>query len=144
MKKIGAYLDRAWPFSHQNIFLTRIFWSHNFLVERTEICMSCISSRLSACPNYLCCLNCRLRWWSNRFQTVLWKKNPNFQNGLNFAILSSYWIQFGFFSFITSARIWRYGDCLFIENGFGFEIGSAVLNEISAVWKIEFNDSLFL
>ena len=33
--------------------------------------------------------------------------------------------------------------CLFIENGFGFEIGSAVLYDISAAWKIKFNDGLF-
>ena len=32
---------------------------------------------------------------------------------------------------------------LSIENGFGFEIGSAVLYDISAVWKIKFNDRLF-
>ena len=70
------------------------------------------------------------------------KKNPKLQNGLNFAFLSSYWIQFCFLSFILLPPQ-GYGDCLFIENGFGFEIGSAVLYDISAVWKIKFNDGLF-
>ena len=104
-------------------------------MERTEICLSCISSRLSACPNYLCCLNCRLRWWSNRFQTVLWKKNPNSQNGLKFAFLSSYWIQFCFFIFITSARIWGlpiYWKWVLFWN-----------RKCSFVRKIKFKDGVF-
>ena len=67
------------------------------------------------------------------------KKYPNFQNGLNFAFLSSYWIQFCFFSFITSARIWGMPTYL-------SKMGLVLKSEVwfcTISQPSEFNDRLF-